>query len=336
MSIEVIVGNTEKPTVQIPVAKFENTELSLNVNIYEVDGEPMFDAHEVAKALGYERPDKAVKAAHERAKKNGATKSNFAIIEIEGSRSDRPKKLKVCSEAFVYDLTLSSKLASAQKFRYWVCDEVLPSIRKTGGYIGRHLEPEKYDKLINDVKMWKGRALKKRKEATCLGDRIQVLETEKIKWKDRANSAKTSYTLTKVDLEDTLEGIIKSLDKKSSNSSVVRRAKNQIRGILLDAKDTIKVEQYKEYCKQAFDIVESTFDSIEKNRRRGWRSYYNVCDKVIPSNYRIQSKIEMLIDILNEDMIQDNKKIVLKAFNDILKEVSDLPVNENEDHYEEE
>lgn len=45
------------------------------------------------------------------------------------------QEMKYGKEGEVYRLTMKSKLPDAEKFQDWVCDEVLPSIRKTGGYM---------------------------------------------------------------------------------------------------------------------------------------------------------------------------------------------------------
>ena len=45
------------------------------------------------------------------------------------------QEVKIISEGDVYRLIIKSKLPNAQKFESWVMDEVLPTIRKTGGYV---------------------------------------------------------------------------------------------------------------------------------------------------------------------------------------------------------
>ena len=87
-------------------------------------GEPMFCAKDVA--LGYKRPEDAM-AQH---------------LEIEDSVKhrvmDRNGKLRVTTfinESGLYSLILSSKLESAKRFKRWVTGEVLPTIRKQGGYL---------------------------------------------------------------------------------------------------------------------------------------------------------------------------------------------------------
>lgn len=90
------------------------------------DGEPWFVANDVAMALGYAVPKDAV-AAH------------CKYVELlKGGESalftSSPRGINIIPEADVYALIFRSNLPSADKFRDWVCKDVLPAIRKTGGY----------------------------------------------------------------------------------------------------------------------------------------------------------------------------------------------------------
>lgn len=82
-----------------------------------------FVAADVAKALGYVRPADAL-AQHCK----GSVKRRLLTM---GGEQD----VKFIPEGDVYRLITHSKLPAAEKFESWVFDEVIPSIRKTGGYI---------------------------------------------------------------------------------------------------------------------------------------------------------------------------------------------------------
>lgn len=102
-----------------------------------VDGAPWFVGKDVAAALGYERESKAV-VDHvdedDRKMIDGKTQSRFGI-EL-GQRGGW-----LINESGLYGLVLSSKLPTAKKFKHWVTSEVLPTIRKTGGYHIPQLTP---------------------------------------------------------------------------------------------------------------------------------------------------------------------------------------------------
>lgn len=89
-------------------------------------GEPWFVGKDVAQVLGYSDTNKAV-AMHvdnEDKKLNDKTSSSF------GQRG-----ATLINESGLYSLILSSKLPQAREFKRWVTSEVLPQIRRTGGYI---------------------------------------------------------------------------------------------------------------------------------------------------------------------------------------------------------
>ena len=102
---------------------FNNPEFGA-VRAVEVDGEPWFVGKDVAQALGYSNPRKAL-ADHVDAEDKGVTK-----CDTPGGEQD----ITTINESGLYSLVLSSKLPGAKKFKRWVTAEVLPTIRKTGGY----------------------------------------------------------------------------------------------------------------------------------------------------------------------------------------------------------
>lgn len=100
---------------------FNNEEFG-EIRTVEIDGKPYFVANDVAKALGYKRTADAV-TAHCK----GSVKHRYLT---EGGEQE----VKIIPEGDVYRLIIRSQLPTAEKFEKWVFDEVLPSIRKTGGY----------------------------------------------------------------------------------------------------------------------------------------------------------------------------------------------------------
>ena len=100
------------------------SELFGEVRFAEIDGKPYAVANDVAKALGYANPSKAT---------NDHCRNS---IKIWGNDSlGRRQEFKAIPEGDIYRLIIRSKLPGADKFERWVFDEVIPQIRKTGGYI---------------------------------------------------------------------------------------------------------------------------------------------------------------------------------------------------------
>ncbi len=100
---------------------FNNEEFG-QVRSIEIDGKPYFMASDVARALGYVRPNDAVQQ-HCRA----TVKRRIPI-------SGKAQEVNFISEGDLYRLITHSKLESAERFEGWVFDEVLPALRKSGSY----------------------------------------------------------------------------------------------------------------------------------------------------------------------------------------------------------
>ena len=104
------------------VMLFENEDFG-QLRMIFIDGKQYFMANDVAKALGYSEPKNAI-ARHCK----GALKQSYLTNGGE-------QEVKVIPEGDVYRLIIRSKLPKAEEFEKWVFDEVLHSIRETGGYI---------------------------------------------------------------------------------------------------------------------------------------------------------------------------------------------------------
>nr|UVN06936.1 MAG: hypothetical protein [Bacteriophage sp.] len=92
------------------------------IRTIEIDGKPYFVGTDVAKALGYSNPRKAI-LDHCK----GVTKRDTPT-------SSGIQSMSYINEGDLYRLIMKSKLPSAEKFESWVVNEVLPTIRKTGSY----------------------------------------------------------------------------------------------------------------------------------------------------------------------------------------------------------
>lgn len=99
------------------------------LRVIERDGEPWMVGKDVAQALGYSNPRKAL-ADHV----DQEDKLQGDGVTIRDSIG-REQTATLINESGLYSLVLSSKLPGAKRFRRWVTNEVLPSIRKDGGYI---------------------------------------------------------------------------------------------------------------------------------------------------------------------------------------------------------
>lgn len=114
----------------IIVKTFENEEFG-SVRTVEEEGKFLFCGSDVSKALGYLDTTQAIR-------KN--CKNDGVSIRQVTDRLGRTQNAKFITEGNLYRLISHSKLPSAEKFESWIFDEVLPSIRKTGGYVSNNYD----------------------------------------------------------------------------------------------------------------------------------------------------------------------------------------------------
>ena len=120
---------------------FENMEFG-KLTVMEKDGEFFFIGKEVAEKLGYARGRKAV-LDHVDAEDRDEVPFQDAI--------GRMQKTSIINESGLYSLILSSKLPQAKEFKRWITTEVLPSIRKNGGYLKNQENMSNEEILANAV-----------------------------------------------------------------------------------------------------------------------------------------------------------------------------------------
>ena len=116
-----------------PLREFLSEQFG-KLRVVEVEGEPWFVAADVCKALEIDQTTNALKRLDDDEK---------ALISIKGiSRGN--DNVNIINEPGLYGLTLSSRKPEAKEFKRWVKHEVLPSIRKHGGYLSgqENMTPE--------------------------------------------------------------------------------------------------------------------------------------------------------------------------------------------------
>ena len=100
-----------------------NSEEFGEIRTVNINGEPWLAGKDVAMALGYTNPQKAIR--------------DHVLNEdrtVNDSFTVNGTKVILINESGLYALIFGSKLDSAKRFKHWVTSEVLPTIRKTGGY----------------------------------------------------------------------------------------------------------------------------------------------------------------------------------------------------------
>lgn len=135
---------------QIQSFHFENQSVRV---VLDDSHTPMFVAKDVAKVLGYQEVNRAIR-------QHCKGYAKYTTLETNGGN----QKMRVIYEPDVYRLIFGSKLKSAIKFQDWVFEEVLPQIRKTGMY-QQYTLLDQYNKAVlefeklSDVASEAGRTL---------------------------------------------------------------------------------------------------------------------------------------------------------------------------------
>ena len=148
------------------VKEFYNLEFGRMRTVTDKNGEPLFCGQDVCKALGYKRTDKAIRR---HVNSSDVLKRSIArIVKNRYGQSTKTQKVQMLfvNESGVYSLVFGSKLESAQRFKHWVTSEVLPAIRKNGGYF--HINPDETPEQI------KARFQKVLEEAIAERDKVIV------------------------------------------------------------------------------------------------------------------------------------------------------------------
>lgn len=157
---------------------FKNDSFGL-VRTLEINGEPWFVGKDVAEALGYSNPRKAI-GDHVDDEDKGVTKCDT----LGGSQD-----LTVINESGLYSLILSSKLPTAKAFKRWVTSEVLPAIRKHGLYATEEL-------IANpDLAIEAFKALKEEREARKALEAENTAMRPKALFADAVSASHTSILI---------------------------------------------------------------------------------------------------------------------------------------------
>lgn len=110
---------------------FANPEFG-QVRTVELDSQPWLVGKDVAEALGYKNPGKAIIAHVDEDDKRLEMLSQGA--DSQNGNVSPSSKTALINESGLYSLILSSKMPKAKAFKHWVTSEVLPALRRNGVY----------------------------------------------------------------------------------------------------------------------------------------------------------------------------------------------------------
>lgn len=127
---------------EIQIFNFQNN----NVRVVNVNDEPWFVAKDVAEILGYSETEKMTRRLDDDEK---------TTLPFRGTGSNYQTNITVINESGLYNAVLGSNKPEAKAFKKWVTSEVLPAIRRNGGYIataGTETPEELYARAMTSLK----------------------------------------------------------------------------------------------------------------------------------------------------------------------------------------
>lgn len=159
------------------IKQFEGKEIRINL---DDNGDPWFVAQDVMESLDIKSQAHALRKLDE---------SERGVFEIQGSNGFR--KFTTVSESGLYALIMDSRKKSAREFRMWITKEVLPSIRKTGSYSIKEMDP------LDQLKLHLTIMEKQRNEIKKLNSSLKIVAEEA----KQLNDTLTSDQITILDKE---------------------------------------------------------------------------------------------------------------------------------------
>lgn len=237
----------------------------IQVEIIEVDGEPMFEIYSTGMALGQVKQNSIGKDYPRRERIDENIKSAEIVPCVHNGHS-------YISEEQLYDLMLEMKTEKVKPFRKWVTSEVLPSIRKNGGYIANqeNLTPEEI--VAN---------------AVVVAQKIIAAQKERLEAAEKQNKALTSEVCYK---EDVIVGLVEDIDlatKRQRITQIVRHNSTnyQDRYALL----------YKEFERKYHVDLKRRMDSLRYGeivpKIKNKVDYIDRCMDMIPQLYELTCKL---------------------------------------------
>ena len=157
---------------------FENPEFGKIRTLTDRNGEPLFCAKDVCNILGYK---KSYNAVYQLVNPHDTLKQGAWVatgLKKDGTSAMRRTQMLYVNESGFYALVLGSKLSTAVKFKNWVTADVLPQIRKTGGYIPVQ-QGESDEETIRHAEEIL-RATLKEKENLLKKQRLQIEQQKKL------------------------------------------------------------------------------------------------------------------------------------------------------------
>lgn len=260
------VATSSSPTSASSVQIFNNPEFG-DVRVVMQDGEPWFVGKDVADKLGYAQTSNMMKRIDT---------EDFMSSILDGMNM----KSILINESGLYSAIIGSKLPSAKKFKRWVTSEVLPAIRKTGGYV----DQSRSDLFIDTYLPFADEATR-----TLFKSTLDVInsQNEMIKNKNQEIIKKDGKILYQSNVINGLTKNIKTADMRQILNRIMRNnhGKFEKRWVVL----------YREFDNKYHMDTKTRYENyIKKNPKSGLKNRLDFIDKyliMLPELFDVATKL---------------------------------------------
>ena len=156
------------------------------VRVVLQDGEPMFCLADVCRALD-------LHANGVKQRLTDDVSSTYPILDNLG----RVQQATFVNEDGLYDVILDSRKPEAKQFRKWITSEVLPSIRKSGGYMVAR-ENETPEQLMARALQVAQETLQRKEQQLILQDQQLRIQAPKVEYHDKVLASQSTYNTTQI------------------------------------------------------------------------------------------------------------------------------------------
>lgn len=153
------------------------------VRAVTLDGEPWFVAADVCRALGLGNSSDVIKRLDE---------DERTLVSIEGASNGLP--MNAVNEPGLYALILGSRKPEAKAFKRWITHEVIPEIRKTGGYIAGQETMDDDQLLANALMVAQRKIAERNKQLEAANEKIKA-DASKVLFAETVEKAETCISI---------------------------------------------------------------------------------------------------------------------------------------------
>lgn len=275
-----------KPTI------FENEKFG-SVRTMTIDNEPWFVGKDVAECLDYKNPRQAIITNVDE-----GDKGVHSIDTLGGIQ-----KMTIINESGLYSLILLSHLKKAKEFKHWVTSEVLPSIRKTGGYGVTNNNAELLAEIIS-----------LRREVAEIKSLVIPTQSNYYLWKNSIATplVKTASKILGISVTDTYKAIYDDMALRGFNQPyAMNRFCNKYK---VDSVSTIDaVADVDEYIRMFMDsanrfleIDNVTSDTSNTKAKSEVNNNINISNSIIDySTLTVEDIIKPLVDLYHDTSVNN-------------------------------